>query len=124
MTTPAPAPAANRLTLQLIALAEKAGLNPSPRDPYGNTYHVVLDAKAGPDSTHGTITVGKHSGRVLRGALIHGNGQPVIRLDSPHAVRAALKNYAERAATTADVDPVCGLATSTRPGPPPDTRRR
>ncbi|WP_158714214.1 hypothetical protein [Kitasatospora aureofaciens] len=83
------------MTRQILALAKKAGLNPSVRPPYGNSYTVVLDAKAGPDSTYGSITVGCRSGRVLRGSLVHGNGQPTVRLDGALAVRAALKRYAD-----------------------------
>lgn len=58
----------------ISAAATKASLNPHTTvGVYRGSYEIQLDAKAGPDSVFGAVTVGIQTGRVLRGFLRNGN---------------------------------------------------
>ncbi|MFB7906596.1 hypothetical protein ACFC1T_09235 [Kitasatospora sp. NPDC056076] len=83
------------MTEQIIALAARAGLNPHRQEPYAGSYLVGLDAKSGPDSWCGSITVGAKSGRILRAQLVNPGKGLVRDYKGAVAIRSALKAYIE-----------------------------
>ncbi|MFB8242357.1 hypothetical protein ACFC58_38090 [Kitasatospora purpeofusca] len=88
---------ATRFTEQVMALAAEADLHPTRSHPYRGAWRVHLDAKAGPQSLYGTITVGARSGRILRAQLLHDGGAKVSNLTGAVEVSHALAAYANSA---------------------------
>ncbi|MFJ1936578.1 hypothetical protein ACIOGZ_28450 [Kitasatospora sp. NPDC088160] len=84
------------VTRRIIAMAEEAGLHPEVRPAFGNSYRVVLDAKAGMDSPIGYIEIGRRSGRVLRATVTVGLSSSApqrVELDGVAAVRRWLQGH-------------------------------
>ncbi|MFD9061650.1 hypothetical protein ACFVZ3_09040 [Kitasatospora purpeofusca] len=85
---------ATRFTERVIALAAEADLHPTRSQSYRGAWRVYLDAKAGPQSLCGSITVGARSGRILRAQLIHDGGAKISNHTGAVEARQALAAYA------------------------------
>jgi hypothetical protein len=87
------APTLTPMVTWISKAAVKAGLSPNTGiRPYRGAIEIHLDAKNGPESTFGAVTVGVRTGRVLRGFIRTGNDGTTTRYNTGAEMLRALHN--------------------------------